>query len=111
MRKILLSSIVWLVLGIPYSVQAEGSLLFYNAGSGEGATARLDSAGNYEFVGGISGFATRWTHITGTAGGGVLFYNASTGLGATAQLDNAGNYSFVSEIPGFAPGWTHIAGR
>jgi hypothetical protein len=39
-------------------------VLFYNAETGEGATARLDSAGNYQFVGAISGFA-RWTHIAG----------------------------------------------
>jgi hypothetical protein len=93
MRKIMVLGIVWLVFSIPYGVHAEGSLLFYNAGNGEGATSRLDKAGNYEFVSGISGFATGWTHITGTAGGGVLFYNASTGLGATARLDGAGNYS------------------
>ena len=56
-------------------------LLFYNAETGDGATAVLDGAGNYTFVASIPGFATGWTHITGTASGGVLFYNASTGLG------------------------------
>ena len=84
-------------------------LLFYNAETGDGATAVLDGAGNYTFVASIPGFATGWTHITGTASGGVLFYNASTGLGATAVLDGAGNYTFVGSIPGFATGWTHIA--
>jgi hypothetical protein len=88
----------------------KGSLLFYNAAGGEGATARLDSAGNYEFVRSISGLAPEWTHITGTASGGVLFYNASTGDGATARIDSAGTYQFVGLISGFAKGWTHIAG-
>jgi len=89
---------------------SSSALLFYNAASGESATARLDSAGTYLFVGSIPAFATGWTHITGTASGGVLFYNASTGDGATARIDSAGTYSFVASIPGFARGWTHIAG-
>ena len=63
----------------PHHVRRRGGLL-YNAGTGDGAISLLDSAGNYRFVQSIPGFATGWTHITGTAGGGVLFYNASTGL-------------------------------
>ena len=82
-------------------------LLFYNAANGQGGTARLDGAGKYQFVGGLSGFGA-WTHIVGTAGGGVLFYNASTGDGATARIDSAGAYQFVDSIHGFAKGWTHI---
>jgi V8-like Glu-specific endopeptidase len=82
-------------------------LLFYNAATGEGATSRIDAAGNYTFVGSISGFSTDWTHIVGASNGGVLFYSASTGLGATATIDTAGNYTFVSTIPGFGL-WTHI---
>ena len=108
MRKLLmLLSVVGSVFSISHSVQAAGRDL-YNAGSGDGAISLLDSAGNYRFVQSIPGFATGWTHITGTASGGVLFYNASTGLGATARIDNAGNYAFVRSIPGFATGWTHI---
>jgi hypothetical protein len=110
MRKLMLFSVVGLVLSISHSVQADGRDLFYNARSGDGAISLLDSAGDYQFVGSIPGFARGWTHITGTASGGVLFYNASTGLGATARIDNAGNYTFVGSIPGFATGWTHIAG-
>ena len=94
----------------PHRGRQQGSLLFYNARSGDGAISLLDSAGNYQFVSSIPGFARGWTRITGTASGGVLFYNASTGLGATAQIDHAGNYTFVGSIPGFATGWTHIAG-
>jgi len=94
----------------PSPFGSSSALLFYNAASGEGATARLDSAGTYGFVGSIPGFAKGWTHITGTANGGLLFYNASTGDGATARIDSAGTYTFVSSIPGFARGWTHIAG-
>jgi hypothetical protein len=41
-----------------------GALLFVNVGTGEGATAVLDSAGNYQFVGTLSGFG-KWTHIAG----------------------------------------------
>jgi hypothetical protein len=41
------------------------ALLFYNAGSGIGATARLDGAGNYTFVASISRYSTDWTHIAG----------------------------------------------
>ncbi len=41
-----------------------GKILFYNAASGEGATALLDDAGNYSFVSSISGFGV-WTHVTG----------------------------------------------
>jgi hypothetical protein len=40
-------------------------VLFYNASTGEGATARIDNAGTYQFVGLISGFAQGWTHIAG----------------------------------------------
>jgi hypothetical protein len=65
MRKIMLFSIAWLFLSIPHSVQADGRLLFYNARSGLGATAVLDSAGNYTFVGSIPGFARGWTQIAG----------------------------------------------
>jgi hypothetical protein len=86
----------------------EGGVLFYNAATGEGATARLDGAGNYQFVGALSGFG-RWTHVTGTASGGVLFCNVETGEGATAQLDGAGNYQFVGALSGFGR-WTHITG-
>lgn len=89
--------------------RAPGRLLFYDGGSGEGATARLDGA-NYVFVASIAGFATGWTPVVGASNGAVLFYNASTGAGATARIDNAGNYTFVSSIPGFATGWTQIAG-
>jgi hypothetical protein len=83
-------------------------VLFYNSSNGEGATARLDGAGDYTFVGNISGFAT-WTHIVGTASGGLLFYNAANGDGAAARLDGAGHYAFVRNIPDFAK-WTIIAG-
>ena len=41
-----------------------GALLFVNVETGEGATALLDGAGNYQFVGALSGFG-RWTHIAG----------------------------------------------
>jgi hypothetical protein len=41
------------------------AVLFYNSSSGEGATARLDNAGNYTFVGAIEGFSKDWTHIQG----------------------------------------------
>jgi hypothetical protein len=44
---------------------ASGGVLFYNASTGDGATARIDSAGTYQFVGSISGFARGWTHIAG----------------------------------------------
>src|SRR5262245_50810644 len=72
-----------------------GALLFYEATSGGGATARLDGTGKYTYVGSLSGFSTQWTHVVATAGGGVLFYDASTGNGATARLDNAGKYTYV----------------
>ena len=49
----------------------------------------------------LHGFATGWTHITGTPGGGVLFYNASTGE-ATATIDGNGSYTFVGPLHGFA---------
>jgi hypothetical protein len=90
--------------------RSTSALLFYNAASGESATARLDGAGTYTFVGSLSGFARGWSRITGVSTGGVLFYNASTGEGATARLDNAGTYTFVGSLSGFATGWTHIAG-
>ena len=38
-------------------------LFFYNAASGLGATALLDSAGNYQYVSVIPGFATGWTRV------------------------------------------------
>jgi hypothetical protein len=95
-------------VGFSGSQTSQSGLLFYNASTGEGATATLDSIGNYSFVGAISGFSKGWTHITGTEFGGVLFYNASTGEGATATLDSNGNYSFVGDIHGFSTGWTHI---
>ena len=110
MRKTMLFAIAWLVFSIAHSAQIGASVLFYNAASGEGATARLDNAGNYTFVGNIPGFSKGWTHIVGTAGGGLLFYNAASGEGATARLDNAGNYTFFGNIPGFSKGWTLIAG-
>src|SRR6516164_3666150 len=84
------------------------NLLFYNSSSGEGATARLDSAGTYTFVKAIEGFSKGWTHIAGTFSGGVLFYNAASGEGATAVV-RAGDYTFVGAIEGFSKGWTHIA--
>ena len=62
-----------------------GALLFYNSVNGTGATALLDSGGNYQYVSFLSGFGY-WTHVVATAGGGILFYNASTGMGATAFL-------------------------
>ena len=85
--------------------------LFYNAAIGLGATARLDSAGNYQFVGAIPDSRDVGARIVGTSDGGLLFYKSSTGLGATARLDSGGTYQFVSTIPGFATGWTHIAGN
>ena len=71
----------------------------YNASTGDGATATIDSNGNYRFVGPITGLSTGWTHVTGTPFGGVLFYNGSTGEGATASLDDNGIYSFVECPP------------
>ena len=71
---------------------SNGSMLFYNASTGNGATAWLDSAGNYQFVSAIPGFALGWTHVVSANGGSLLFYNAATGQGATARLDSAGNY-------------------
>jgi hypothetical protein len=85
-----------------------GALLFVNSETGAGATAVLDSAGNYRFVGPLSSFSS-WTHITGTPSGGVLFVNSETGVGATAVLDDGGNYRFVGSLSGFSS-WTHIAG-
>ena len=85
------------------------TLLFYNNSTGEGATALLNSAGKYQYVGSISGFG-RWTHITSANQGSLLFYNASTGEGATARLDSAGNYQYVGSISGFGR-WTHIVGN
>jgi hypothetical protein len=81
-------------------------ILFYNFSNGEGATARLDSSGNYTSAGSLSGFA-EWTHIVGSAFGGLLFYNKATGEAATAVLDGAGHYTFVGNLSGFAE-WTHI---
>jgi Trypsin-like peptidase domain len=83
-----------------------GQILFYNAANGEGAVSRIDPAGNYTFVSGISGFPTVWTHIVGTRNGSLLFYSPSNGVGATATL-NALGYSFVSSLSGFGL-WTHI---
>jgi hypothetical protein len=85
-------------------------IIFYNSPRGEGATALLDSDGNYTFVRAIEGFSTDWTHIVGSADGGVLFYNATSGQGATARLDSAGTYTFVRAIEGFSTDWTLIAG-
>jgi hypothetical protein len=89
-------------------VGSSSPLFFYNAASGLGATALLDSAGNYQYVRAIPGCVTGWTHITGASNGALFFYNSSTGLGATALLDGAGNYRYVSVIPGFATGWTRV---
>jgi len=86
---------------------APGKILFYNAGSGEGAIARLDGPANYTFVSSIPGFARGWTQVVGASNGAVLFYNASTGAGATARIDNAGNYSFVGSIPDSQEGGPH----
>ena len=88
----------------------QGSLLYYSAKTGVGATAIIDAGGNYAFVNTIPGFALGWTHIAGASNGSMLFYNASTGVGATATIDAGGNYAFVSTIPGFSMGWTHIVG-
>jgi hypothetical protein len=86
-----------------------GSLLFVNVDTGEGATAKLDSAGNYHYVGALSGFG-KWTHIIGAASGGVLFVNVDTREGATARLDSAGYYQYVGALSSFGK-WTHIVGR
>jgi hypothetical protein len=43
---------------------SNGAVLFYNASTGVGASARIDPAGNYTFVRSIPGFST-WTHIAG----------------------------------------------
>jgi hypothetical protein len=42
-----------------------GGVLFYNSSAGEGATAKLNSAGKYTYVGPIHGFAKGWTNISG----------------------------------------------
>ncbi len=84
-----------------------GQILFYNAANGEGATSRIDPAGNYTLVGGLSGFATVWTHVVGSRNGSVLFYSPSNGIGATSTIDAAGNYAFVGGLSGFGL-WTHI---
>ena len=101
MKKIIIFGLAWLLLGMAHSAQAD-LLLFYNAASGDGATARLDGAGNYQFVSSIRDSHAEWIYIAGASNGSMLFYNASTGNGATAWLDSAGNYQFVSAIPGFA---------
>jgi hypothetical protein len=46
------------------ATENSGALLFVNVETGEGATAVLDGAGNYQFVGALSGFS-KWTHIVG----------------------------------------------
>jgi hypothetical protein len=43
---------------------SNGSVLFYNASTGSGATAHIDAAGNYTFVSSLSGFSP-WTHVAG----------------------------------------------
>ena len=53
-----------LVHGTHIAGVGTGGLIFVNAKTGEGATARLDRAGNYASVGRISGFGA-WTHIVG----------------------------------------------
>src|SRR5580704_8022740 len=42
-----------------------GGVLFYDASTGDAATAIIDAAGTYKFVGSIPRLATGWTLITG----------------------------------------------
>ena len=87
-----------------------GAVLFYDRGSGQGATAVVDGRGTYRFVEAVPGFSRNWTHITGSGTGGVLFYAQATGHGATAVVDRAGRYRFVEAVGGFSRDWTHVVG-
>src|SRR5262249_28186901 len=92
----------------PSPFGSSSALLIYNAESGNGVSALLDSAGNYQYLSNLPGFAKGWTHVVGARNGALLFYNASTGDGAIARFNSAGAYQFVKSVPGFARGWTHV---
>jgi hypothetical protein len=93
----------------PSSVQSSypQGLLFYNETARTGATARFNSAGNYQYVGPIPAVG-QWTHMVGTQSGSLFFYNAATGVGATGRIDSNGQYHYVS-IHLAVGEWTHIA--
>lgn len=86
-----------------------GGLLFYDAPTGEGASASVDPVRGYRFGAAISGFAQGWSHITPYGKEFVLFHQRKSGVAALSRVDGAGGYEFISAVQPVAAGWTHVA--
>lgn len=86
--------------GWTHTVETENGILYYNTLTGNGAVARIDSAGNRSTIKSYpSGtFATGWTHVENTSDG-ILWYNSQTGAATVGRIDGAGNYTAIKSYP------------
>src|SRR5262245_66513771 len=91
MKKIMLFGIGWLIVAMADIVQAD-PLLFYRAETGDIATGRLGTDGNFTGLATGGGLSTGWTHVVAT-GRELLFYRTDTGDIATGRLGTDGNFT------------------
>jgi hypothetical protein len=93
------------------SAHAQSRLLFYQAGTGVGATAEIDPQGNFRTCFSYDSFSPDWTHVINAGENDeLLFYNANNGHGATGFI--ADDCEFIGQMnyDNFSTGWTHVVG-
>ncbi|HWX36074.1 MAG TPA: hypothetical protein VNZ53_52745, partial [Steroidobacteraceae bacterium] len=78
-----------------------------NAATGNIATGRLGTDGNFTGLATGGGLSNGWTHVVAT-GRELLFYNAATGNIATGRLGTDGNFTGLATGGGLTNGWTHV---
>ena len=70
-----------------HSTAIGGSLLYYNATTGDGAVGRIDLQGQHTTVRSLPNhFSQGWTQMVFTPQG-ILFYNAANGAAAVGMID------------------------
>ena len=83
-------------------------ILFYNARTRGGATARIDDAGVLHPQHQIPADDLElWTHLA-SDGRFILFYNADSRTGATARIDDAGVLGDQQPLTADFGPWTHL---
>jgi hypothetical protein len=89
-------------------VASQQMILFYNARTRAGATARIDDAGVLQPLHEIPADDLElWTHLA-SDGRFVLFYNADSRTGATARIDDAGVLGDQQPLTADYGPWTHL---